>query len=333
MDNNFKLVSVIEVGSRAVRMLVFGIKGDSLFFLPKYNKSELNQFNLKKIIENNDLSQINRTEKIIASFSKEAMNQIKVLGVKIFGTQALREISESSQDKKKMIKDFFPNLKLLTPKQEAEHSFFSAYALTILANKDNNKNRVSGSKKILVFDVGSGSMEMIYGGIKKSNIRKSISIPLGSKKILEAFYNVGGKFDAICDFLDKKISSLDFSLDLTDTKTIISGGMPTQLGWLMKNENSKEKKKYKPALIHDYLLTIDELTKYEIFFKKNIKEENIKDDVSFLSSCLAVFFLVKIYKKFNLNHAYLNAYGTRHGYAYLNAQKKTGWNIKSVSFL
>ena len=36
----------------------------------------------------NDLSQINNTEKIIASFSKEAMNQIKVLGVKIFGTQA-----------------------------------------------------------------------------------------------------------------------------------------------------------------------------------------------------------------------------------------------------
>ena len=92
-----------------------------------------------------------------------------------------------------MIKDFFPNLKLLTPKQEAEHSFFSAYALTILANKDNSKTRVSGSKKILVFDVGSGSMEMIYGGIKKSNIRKSISIPLGSKKILEAFYSVGGK--------------------------------------------------------------------------------------------------------------------------------------------
>ena len=268
MNDNLKLFGVIEVGSRAVRMLVFGIKDCSLFFLPKHNKSELNQFDIKKIIEKNDLSQINNTEKIIASFSKEAMNQIKVLGVKIFGTQALREISESSQDKKKMIKDFFPNLKLLTPKQEAEHSFFSAYALTILANKDNSKTRVSGSKKILVFDVGSGSMEMIYGGIKKSNIRKSIS-PLGSKKILEAFYSVGGKFDAICDFLDKKISSLDFSLDLTDTNTIISGGMPTQLGWLMKNENSKEKKKYKPALIHDYLLTIDELTKYEIFFKKN----------------------------------------------------------------
>ena len=144
MNDNLKLFGVIEVGSRAVRMLVFGIKDCSLFFLPKHNKSELNQFDIKKIIEKNDLSQINNTEKIIASFSKEAMNQIKVLGVKIFGTQALREISESSQDKKKMIKDFFPNLKLLTPKQEAEHSFFSAYALTILANKDNNKNRVSG---------------------------------------------------------------------------------------------------------------------------------------------------------------------------------------------
>ncbi len=97
------------------------------------------------------------------------------------GTSPLREAADRNKFLRRVLRETGFRIRVLSSREEALYSFLGAVTST-------------GRKNSLFFDLGGGSLEIVY--MKKSRIWRVISLPLGSLRLTQLYADENGNFSS-----------------------------------------------------------------------------------------------------------------------------------------
>lgn len=309
-------IALIEIGSRAVRLLVAcedkesGIK--VLFTGVEPSPAADDSMIAAKL------------SAIVAKFVSTSTNS-GISEIIIFGTESLRKLDAVSL---RAIEKEIPNLRVLTPLEEASACHASACLVAHAAGLH--------PQAVISGDIGSGSFELSLGDYAlPGQVGWCLNTGLGSISTQQIFLK-GGRA-AIAQALGSELRSNPFPIENTqDTLLFFSGSAATKFAWLMYRAQMDDKVglSYNPRAVQGKVVLKDELisslTGLDIGRGKNrmnvaklVSPENpAGPEVEILLAGMQI--ILTTMDETKQSRFLVNAYGGRHGIAWL---RLTGRNI------
>lgn len=231
--------AVIEIGSNSVRYL-FGEKINNIVDI--INEKRLvtrlrDSVEKTGYIEKKKLSEtLGCVNKFISDAKKNQADNISIIA-----TDVLRKAKNKDQAINYLNANTGYEIKILSPAEEARLAFLGATQST------------NEEKNFLVFDIGGGSTEIVYGN--KDKIKKSISLPLGAIRTTEEFlHNNPPKQEEIDNLINNINRHLkDIGLSVLQETAIGIGGAATAAACLLL------KKDFIKREVHDFIIKEDDL--------------------------------------------------------------------------
>lgn len=307
-----KIIGVIEVGSKAVRLLIADVfngemrvlKYESLFqpipAIRLLSDSEV-RLHLKKI---DDAVEVFRliAEKHGAQW------------VFPFGTSIAREIASRIGGN-----EVIGSQKILVLNSSSEAAFSLCAALSgansLLSKKSSN---------ILVIDQGGGSLETIIGK-KGEGLPIALdcsSYKLGSHELLQLFHEQGRNFKKYKDVINKRINDYR-NTGLLVSDAVMLGGTATTSAWLKMRQSTSER--FDPSVINGIRVTVEEIDRWcalltEQFTKNravindifSFQKDNPEAPEKFITSMIAISAFLR---KYGISSYLVSSNTTRHGVA------------------
>jgi len=200
-----KRVTVIDIGSNSVRMVIYEKSSRFAFHLLHESKSKV-RISQDAYLNNNNLQEapMQRTIDALREFLSisKSFKSTKILCV---ATSALRDAPNSDIFLKRVKQEIKLKIKIISGEKEA---YFGAIACA---------NLLKSQQNALSIDIGGGSTELSI--IDGKNITKTISLELGTVRLKELFFDKND-IDGAIKYIDSKLSKLNDK----SIKTIIGIG-------------------------------------------------------------------------------------------------------------
>lgn len=314
LPTNKKRVAVIEIGSRAVRMLVADV-GDDIYLYPILTDYKQTQLLDSLRSTNHDLESIIFATKCLANEMSERAKSVGAREILIIGTAACRELVKEHLG---IVEKIFPELLVFSGKSEAICSG--------IASIDWDK-KTSASQRIITIDHGAGSMEILVALRKGRDFRVEDhrSYKLGSSELKLMLKKCDGDIDQYSKLISKRISSYKFVVQGHANEVVGLGSVLTKTAWLFIRDSLQDS--YSPKRVHGHsldLLTIrkvvrdislmasNDIQKLREFIEP--RRPNSDEFEIVISGLVAIGFLLE---KLNANKISVTTYGVRHGLALL----------------
>jgi Exopolyphosphatase len=281
--NEKQHMAVIDIGTNSTRMLIFRNEDGKLI---RVNKS------VRYTRMGQDVNKTGRLHPDAKKRNYEALEEFKSISedyaVKdfyLFGTSAMRD-AENAEDYVAFIKEKLGfNIEIIAGEEEAELGFIGVSQCF--------------DEKILIFDIGGGSTELIYG--EKNEIQKMMSMNLGCVRCTEEYLITDPPTLRELERLNERIYS-EFQertknfLPKKPYKLIGIGGTATSLSTI-----KQELKTYDSEMVHKSMITkteleemIDKLSSKTIQERKKIVGLEAKRADIILAGALLLLNILKI---------------------------------------
>lgn len=188
-----KCVTVIDIGSNSVRMVIYEKTSRFAFHQLHEEKSKVRiSENAYKHEGNLQIVPMQRTFDALRDFLviSESFNSRKILCV---ATSALRDAPNRLDFIHKVKKELKLNIKVISGEKEA---YFGAIACA---------NLLPMQTSALSIDIGGGSTELSY--IDKNNVSDTISLNLGTVRLKELYFD-NGDIDGATSYIDMQLENL-----------------------------------------------------------------------------------------------------------------------------
>ena len=288
-----KRVTVIDIGSNSVRMVVFEKTSRFAFHILHEAKSKVriseqayqNGGNLQAV-------PMQRAFDALADFLSIS-NSFKSTKLLCVATSALRDAPNKKEFLQKVKQKLKLNIKIIDGEKEA---YYGAIACANLLPEQN---------KALSIDIGGGSTE--FSIIHKKDVSNTISLKLGTVRLKELFFD-DNDIDGAISYIDKR---LEF-LNNIDANTLIGiGGTFRAVSSAIMQENSYPLNKlhayeYPVKVFEDFILEVldaDEKTLKKLGIESS-RFDIIKPGVLILS---------RVIKKISINNIITSGVGVREG--------------------
>lgn len=260
-----KKISVIDLGYNSLKLVNYIIQNN------KYNISSQKSFKVKlgenlhsqKILKDDA---INRTINALNYFKEIIYFNSSSSLVIPFATSAVRESENQKNFLNKIYDETGFKFKVLSEKKEAIYSYIGA-------------NNSLCFPDCIFFDLGGGSLEIV--STKKFTIRKIISLPLGSLKLSQSFFNNGDNYKTSKNELKKLEEYVFKSLPSRDDLDISSNcvnliGVGGVLRTIAQFDQSI--KEYPIQKLHNYYLDQNSIVSIYDHLKNMSYDEILKID-------------------------------------------------------
>lgn len=304
-------VGVIEVGSRAVRLLVADIgKGMLMKVLSSAAKDVyLSRVADSAVFPEKKLAELRET---IDAFKARAEKR----GAKqcvVFGTEAVRELALRHGE---MLKNAFPEMIVLDKKGEA-------FCSLIAAAKGSQWVAPKG-EEILIVDQGMGSMEFATGRRTGKGVFMHAykSCPLGRQELLRRLRQAGTNIFSALRAFDR---DPDFSMKIAgiETRVVFLGSAATKMGWLGARKEGFTL--YRISRVHGRVVSLQEMD--EVVRKAVRDPQSAKNTLGFArlsrdefeQFVAGVAGIRALMRNIRKKRCVVSAWGTRYGCALLFA--------------
>ena len=288
-----KRVSVIDIGSNSIRMVIYERTSRFAFHILYEIKSKVRlSENVYQHNGNLQKDAMSRTFEALDDFL--SINEsFKVRKTLCVATSALRDAPNKKEFLSLVKRKLKLNIKIINGEREA---YLGAVACANLLPKQENA---------ISIDIGGGSTEFSY--INNDNISKSISLEIGTVRIKELFFDTQNLDEAI-KYIDDKLSVLS---DLTPATIIgIGGTFRAVSSSIMKTQD------YPLNKIHGFEYSAKKFTQHinKIFnaTDKELKTLEIKKS-RFDIIKPGVLILQRVFHKLSIKNTITSGVGVREG--------------------
>ena len=188
-----KRVSVIDIGSNSVRMVIFEKTSRFAFHLLHEEKSKVriseNAYKHGGALQETPMQ---RTFEALKNFL-QISNSFKARKILCVATSALRDAPNQALFVQRVKKELQLNIKVISGEKEA---YFGAIACA---------NLLPSQKEALSIDIGGGSTELAY--IDEKNVSHTLSLKLGTVRLKELFFD-SGDLEGAKAYIDAELSKL-----------------------------------------------------------------------------------------------------------------------------
>jgi exopolyphosphatase/pppGpp-phosphohydrolase len=321
-DRLGSLYGVVEIGSRAVRLLVVRISPDGQFNVIATSGKETQLGEYVPMADPRMIETLQRTSTIVEQFLRRC-TELRVNEVKLFGTEALRRLDPDSQQK---LADQFPSLVVLTEREEAY--------MSLLAAVKGLSSVLTPSSNVLSIDAGGRSIECAYGRVTGNVVRlvDFKSYPLGTQILIKTLHEERGDISKLKTYIEGTIDKYGtVKLDMERPPTIIVlGSAGTKVAWyLIKSTQRLQEKSYTPRLVHGQWIDSRLLARFLEYAKRNPDilalvptdrdPEGYREVQTVLGGIVALSGFLKRYAS---NEFLVSAWGLRYGVAWCMAFKE-----------
>ena len=288
-----KRVSVIDIGSNSVRMVVYEKTSRFAFHLLHEAKTKVrisedaykNGHNLQKVPMQRTFEALKDFVSISSSF--------KVKKVLCVATSALRDAPNKKEFINRVSKQLKLNIKVIDGTREA---YLGGVACANLLPQQENA---------LSIDIGGGSTEFCV--IDGKDVKRNISLNLGTVRLKELFFDTN-KVDEAITYIDSKLELLD-GID-TSTLIGIGGTFRAVSAAIMENQNYPLDKlhayEYSDTLFKKFISDVLDAD------EKQLKKLGIKSE-RFDIIKPGVLILDRVIKKINIKRLLTSGVGVRDG--------------------
>ena len=303
------IVSVIEVGSSATRLLVCETDGQTMTIL--HSQAELLRLTTPTT-RTMALEQVQSIKEVVRRYCEKAKfhNCDKDI---VFGTQSVRNLVTMYGS---LLQQEIPNLHVMPSEEEALSSF-----ITCGSYRERTKSTLT------VIDFGSKSIEIVSGNQSKMSNIQTASIPFsvdefGVQKNPETVKRTINNFV-------KYLKPIDLSF-ASHTSVDLMGSVFTNIVWVVMNLEAKQPEKYSPQLVEGYvwmtekfkkliagMLTNKAILQFFLDAIDKVYPGKKREKVKLLNGLL---FTLVLFNKIGISSAIVSTQGTRHGVAKLVAQ-------------
>ena len=249
---------IIDIGTNSCRL-----------FIAEVEKSEGQTSIIKKIYKETQITKLGRyinedssireegmdiVVKIISNYKKTA-EEYGAFEIKGFATSATREALNKDYFLKKIYDETKIEIKCISGDEEAELTFSGAIS--------------EFDKNIILFDIGGGSTEIIYGDKNKTEFLKSFKA--GAVRETEMFFREDNfsqeNIEKCRENLKKRFEEIEYLKEKDFELVGVAGTVTT-------NVSVKEKmEKYDTDKVHMYKLSKEDLEKnLKLYLSKNLEE-------------------------------------------------------------
>lgn len=308
-----KRVGVVEIGSRAIRLLVADVSKDKHLTVIATDWRETQLMTAVRLGEYVLRRKIKEVESIVNDFLKRC-HALEAYDIKVFGTKAMRTMpSKYVDDIRSRIRD----IEILDAKSEAFYSLVAAIK---------GLPAVVSLGDVLVIDQGAGSTELILGRLsgKKVKLIQYKSYGLGTQVIVELFKDTKGNIRRFRDMLEHKINRYKLMIVPQTSPTVVLGSPATKLAWI--KVNGTRHGRYSPSKVHGELIAtqvVDNLVKVAINSADQLRQIVEPDDSrndEFETILTGLITLSILLHKLGKTEFVVSGWGTRYGIACMLAE-------------
>lgn len=313
-----KRVGVVEIGSRAIRLLVADVLADEGIRVASSDWRETHLTAAVKLGGSALRAKIKEIKGIVNAFL-ERCRHLGASRVGVFGMEAIRRMSKEYVQ---YLSRDMPQLVILDRKSEALCSLIAAVKGLPAA--------VFQEHDVLMIDQGSGSMELALGHTLDSSVHliSYKSYRLGTQTLVELFRKYKGKIPEFHSKIEKRISQYKLIETGTSMRTIALGSAATKIAWIKVRQNSAEQ--YSPRRVHGQIIgvsTIDNLIKAatdDPATVRRIINPHNSDGEEFEIVVTGLVALSIFLRKLGKTEFVVSGWGTRHGIAWMLACHEPG---------
>jgi exopolyphosphatase/guanosine-5'-triphosphate,3'-diphosphate pyrophosphatase len=314
-------VATIEIGSRAIRLLVAEITDTGKLIVLN---SDWRETALAAALAAGGTTLDGKVNEIvqIARAFQEKSRSFQVRRICVFATEAVRQMSPANLG---VLRDGIPHLEVIDRKTEACCALLGAVSPF---------ERPQRSEDSFVIDQGSGSMELAVGRIEDSGVHLLTykSYRLGTQELVEDLKECGNDIKKLRSKLTTKVKSLKLLGVDVQPQPIILGSAATKIGWMMARKNGSER--YDPARVHGRIVdlsVLDKLVEMAIAapdaIRGAIDPSNPKSSEfeTVISGLVAISVFLKELGKMDFK---VSAYGPRYGVVWMTSvYRKLGFDL------
>lgn len=315
-----KRVAVIEIGSRAVRLLVADVS-ESSGLQPVV--TDWRQTQLAAAIARGDTTSLSNkmTEvaAIVHEFKQKASSE-GISNVAVFGTEALRQIRE-----KRLIDlgAYAPGIEILNKKTEAKCS--------LLAAVKGCREPIGEGRQVLAIDQGGGSLELAVGSIQRNyvNLSDYRSYRLGAEALTELLRTVNGNTEKFHVAVAERIDGYRFAKIEKSARAFVLGSVATNSGWMFVRRDEHER--YDPRRVHGFSISVGKAVQFVLALEKAMVSdpERIRHFIDprnpsseeFEILLTGLITLTIFLRKYGIDQYTVSGHGMRYGMAWLLASK------------
>jgi len=308
MSNFTQRVGVIEVGSRAVRLLVSDVGPEGLRTVLSRSEEVRLMSAVNGPPEQLEIA-LNSANRAVAELEDLAKRHGADKSV-VFGTEALRRLRDAGR-----IRPDFALARVRALSAEEEALCSATAALSAAPEKD------LPSGPFLVVDQGGGSVEVIVGRSKPSlQMLESESLDLGGDELLRRFADCDSSIDRLRLELRQEI--VFRCVSAKPVAAFAQGSVATKCAWL---SNPSRGRRYDPKLAQGRRLSVTGLDAMVNLFVASPKLQFDRmraifdpaspksDDIERVVTGAIV--LAELMRSFSIDEFRVSAHGTRHGVA------------------
>ena len=303
-------VGVVEIGSRAVRLLVADIseKAGLQPLLTKAVETQLME-SVRRGAESTRQALV-RVSDVVSDFRRK-MASLNVERSTVFGTQAMREVTSLVEFRDLPI---HADVKLLDQRTEAQCSLVAAVM----------GRSAPPLQSVLVIDQGAGSLELASGECHPSvKMLDFVSLELGGDKLLSLLQEGKLSISKFRSRLAPKITEMKIKHGPIE-KVIVQGSVSTKCAWLTVRHDKTEI--YNPRRVHganlraknlhDMVSLVETISPAKwADFRANVEPRNPRS-MEFDQLIAGVVVLLLLLEHFDKDEFEVSAQGTRHGVAW-----------------
>ena len=293
--------AIIDIGSNSVRLIIYNINEHSNFEVINEAKETIRLGSY--LTENNYLIDdgIEIAINVLKRF-KIICERYEVVEINVVATEAIRRAINRIDICNRVEAELGLNINILSGKEEARYGYLAV------------KNSMREKDDILL-DLGGSSMEITL--MENGKLKETISLPLGCIPLTKMFNNIESNDENIEleKFINNKLDEISWLVKNNKMNVIGIGGIAKHIGRVVKKD-----KNYPKELLHDYSMTIEEVSKiYSNFLKLSINE---RDNFKGLSKKRSEIFaaplgaILVILRYFNSEKFIISALGLREGIIY-----------------
>jgi exopolyphosphatase/pppGpp-phosphohydrolase len=303
-------VGVIEIGSRAVRLLVADVSRERgmVAVTTRVSNAQL----MDSILKGEPASQRQLSEVMdtVKTFRDIATRQ-GVGKICVFGTEAIRQLALL---KNSAVNSMLSTVDVINASTEADCSLHAA-----LMGLGGSEFR---NVPLLVIDQGAGSTELVTG-IRNSHIQVQnfASLPLGGNSALDLFRRQHMDIEKFAAATAPAIEQIQLATPGVK-RAIVQGSVATKCAWFRLNLLAgTTDRRYDPTAVQGEFFTLENLEKLVAYaeqpsasrWKAWFNREN-PDEFNRIKTGVAI--LGQLLSKFEITDFFVSAFGTRHGMAW-----------------
>jgi len=306
MEPENKHIAIIDIGSNAVRLVIF----DDLTNAPFKIHNERIVCNLgEELSKTNFISEENYKSGInaIARFSR-LINAMGIKKVRAVATAAIRDAKNGKDFIEQVKKEYNFNIDIIDGDDEAKLS-----ALGVMSN--------GMAKDGIIGDYGGGSLELIV--VEDSKVIKKASLPIGSHRLLDEEGKSG-----VVQKVNSELDKLDFLKDYKNKTFFALGG-----SWRSMAKAHIQMINYPIRTLDHYLIEADKAFDFVKFISKQnpatIEKELGLPKKRVRDMRVASITMLELFKRINPSSLVFSGTGLREGLLFEQMSEET----KSQDFM